>query len=487
MPSKTEIQKVLEDDLSSSEKDQLIEELLNDSQLGAEMLDQHCMDMALRALYDPHNRSLEKAVMTCINGSSDERVSKRAMSAIKREKRPKKTTIYRWMMPIAAAACIVLGVGAVLHSIRLAKPVAFLVTSINAEWEKGDVPSHKGLLPGKRKLLSGLVEFRTTEGAVITVQSPAEFTLQSASFMDLQRGVIKAHVPKQASGFTVKTRDARIVDIGTRFGVSAAPSRPTETHVFEGHVQVDAARHFDESMLDLYAGEAFVLDSFNASTRRIPAQLSRFPQPSIVEADLLKSDGWSLDGPAHIDGPPRKFGIWGGDHSEIISEWRNVKPHHGESMLRMISGSLPGGAGVYTSHEQWQFVNLRPYAEEIKKGGVVADASMWIRQVGGEPVSFRLLVAGFNLEETPGPQLAVLEHPGINAMAVGQAMSDPQAGEWREVSARLELPKNTRFVYVNPRAQIGPDKGIGTIAEVGYFIDSVKFKLTIPLRPSTDN
>jgi len=65
----------------------------------------------------------------------------------------------------------------------------------------------------------------------------------------LNEGTAWFHVPKQAIGFQVKTKDLTIVDLGTKFGVFAKPDDHDEVHVLKGRVQVTANRVRKESMI----------------------------------------------------------------------------------------------------------------------------------------------------------------------------------------------------------------------------------------------
>jgi hypothetical protein len=57
--------------------------------------------------------------------------------------------------------------------------------------------------------------------------------------MDLAAGKLRAHVGPEAVGFAVTTPSARVVDLGTEFGVVVAPSGQTEAHVIRGQVQLE--------------------------------------------------------------------------------------------------------------------------------------------------------------------------------------------------------------------------------------------------------
>ncbi len=90
---------------------------------------------------------------------------------------------------------------------------------------------------GALYLSAGLLELTYTNGVVIVLEAPARFDLRTATTLWLGEGNVSARVPDGAQGFAVETASARIVDLGTEFGVSAKAGS-SEVHVFKGEVLV---------------------------------------------------------------------------------------------------------------------------------------------------------------------------------------------------------------------------------------------------------
>ena len=90
---------------------------------------------------------------------------------------------------------------------------------------------------GALHLRSGLLELTYPSGVVIVLVSPARFDLRSATLLWLAEGNATANVPAPAIGFTIETPSAKIVDLGTEFGVSAS-ARSSDVHVFKGEVLI---------------------------------------------------------------------------------------------------------------------------------------------------------------------------------------------------------------------------------------------------------
>jgi hypothetical protein len=76
----------------------------------------------------------------------------------------------------------------------------------------------------------------------------------------LRDGNLSARVPDSASGFTVDTAAARVVDLGTEFAVRATLTA-SEVHVFEGEVFVESNAAGVEEPLHLYKDQASRIDT----------------------------------------------------------------------------------------------------------------------------------------------------------------------------------------------------------------------------------
>ena len=65
-------------------------------------------------------------------------------------------------------------------------------------------------------------------------QGPAEYELVSISQTKLNSGLLSATVPPGSEGFEVTTPTARVVDLGTAFGVQLSDSGSSNVTVFDG-------------------------------------------------------------------------------------------------------------------------------------------------------------------------------------------------------------------------------------------------------------
>ena len=119
--------------------------------------------------------------------------------------------------------------------------IARLVQVVKAEWGEENPGLKKGarLSEGKIRLESGLAKLRFSSGAKVTLEGPAEYEIISNDLTRLVSGRLSAKIPRSAIGFKVDTPTARVLDLGTAFGVDVDDQGATEVAVFEGEVEVE--------------------------------------------------------------------------------------------------------------------------------------------------------------------------------------------------------------------------------------------------------
>ena len=117
-----------------------------------------------------------------------------------------------------------------------------MLTAANCQWVNPESAPRQGdtLLAGRRlELASGQVEIVFQSGAKVTIHGPAIFEVQSTNsgFLTLGRLNARADTP-QSRGFTVHSRTAATVNLGTEFTVVAAEDGHSQIRVVEGAVEV---------------------------------------------------------------------------------------------------------------------------------------------------------------------------------------------------------------------------------------------------------
>jgi hypothetical protein len=129
------------------------------------------------------------------------------------------------------------------------------------------IPSEQlGLHVAHYELGAGILELEMGEGVRLVIHAPARFGLPASNKLLLLAGNVSARVPKNAVGFRIDTPSARVIDLGTEFGVSV-DQVGSEIHVFRGEVLVQTPG--DPDTLRLGANHASRTDKNSPAPRGI--------------------------------------------------------------------------------------------------------------------------------------------------------------------------------------------------------------------------
>ncbi|MBN2023570.1 MAG: FecR domain-containing protein [Pirellulales bacterium] len=146
-------------------------------------------------------------------------------------------------------------------------------------------------------LARGVVEVAFADGARVILEGQTTLDVLGRNAGRLRMGRLSATVPPSAHGFAIDTPTAKVVDLGTNFGVRVASDQVAEAHVFGGKIEVSPAVPAGAPatpLRQLVAGEA----------ARIHAAVDQTPR---VEAISASSDEFVLRLPPEIPrprGPP---------------------------------------------------------------------------------------------------------------------------------------------------------------------------------------
>ena len=109
--------------------------------------------------------------------------------------------------------------------------VGKLSSDIGAKWEiaSGQILPGCDLYAGPLKLTEGFAEIAMDGGAVVVIQAPSQFALESPHQILLQQGKLVVKIRGSSENpFVVRSPHASIVDYGTEFGVGVDVSGSTE-------------------------------------------------------------------------------------------------------------------------------------------------------------------------------------------------------------------------------------------------------------------
>ncbi len=165
----------------------------------------------------------------------------------------------------AAAAIIFLVVYIKFNPLTPSPRAALLADTYKCEWT-GDVQNlNQGdniYLNEVITLANGIIELKTDRNVSIVMEAPARFQFKTQSELTLSYGKMYSKVQKEGTGFTVKTPNAMIVDLGTEFSINVDRYlRSTEVQMYKGSAVISNSKD-DSSREILKAGIAKSVDNF---------------------------------------------------------------------------------------------------------------------------------------------------------------------------------------------------------------------------------
>lgn len=207
---------------------------------------------------------------------------------------PRRVITWRWQHGLAAAAAAVAAAGLVAFLAREPAPVAVLARAHHCKWGNSALPTLEGsrLRPGMLELMEGMATLQFHSGAQVVMEAPVSLEVVSGMECRVRRGTVVADVPPSAKGFTIHTPETKVIDYGTRFGVSAGEDGKCLVHVIDGHVEVQRAG--EPQSKQLRAGQrvdygGFVQQALNPTEGDQPEPGRWLPGPI---SDL--GDGWQM-------------------------------------------------------------------------------------------------------------------------------------------------------------------------------------------------
>jgi len=146
-----------------------------------------------------------------------------------------------WAASIAACVTLVASIALFGKGTFFRRPVATLVQAENCKWAGSDLPTavNSRLGAGTLSLVEGIATLRFKNGATVTIEAPTRLEILNAMHCRLIEGSLVAEVPEPAHGFAIDTPDIKVVDLGTKFGVTTASNGNSQVHVFKGEVEID--------------------------------------------------------------------------------------------------------------------------------------------------------------------------------------------------------------------------------------------------------
>lgn len=138
---------------------------------------------------------------------------------------------------VILAICLWMGMNKPVGS----KKVAGQLKSSSAKWLSTPISLEEEIFVGQKlEIASGSAQIEFASGAILDLQGPAIFELDSSNSGYLVAGEAFARASTPESlGFAIRTRSANVIDIGTEFMIKAGLDGHSQVEVKDGEVEVE--------------------------------------------------------------------------------------------------------------------------------------------------------------------------------------------------------------------------------------------------------
>ena len=172
------------------------------------------------------------------------------------------------------------------------QPVAVVTHAVGAYREKGiAVQAGERIEAGPLSIERGVLRLDFARGAKLAVEGPAQIEVVDEMRVVLLSGVITATIPESAIGFVVDTDTARVVDLGTAFGVSVGDDGTTDVCVFEGEVSVRRKGSTAGQPWLVREGEAVRASESSSTVDSADYEVTAFENAWPVNSGVLQTTG----------------------------------------------------------------------------------------------------------------------------------------------------------------------------------------------------
>ena len=204
------------------------------------------------------------------------------------EKSPRTISKLSLVTAITSLAALLILLASIQFNPSINYEVATIYGSLNGQWSS-DLPLTKGTRlqasPQIFHLQQGIVEIESDKGVSIVLEAPAGFHFTGPDELYLDYGQVFADVSAQGNGFTIQTKNSRIIDLGTQFGVYSDLRGETELHVYKGNtILITGLENNPRRSTEVSAGKAMRVDSSDCRVSDIEIKNQMFVQK--IDPDL---------------------------------------------------------------------------------------------------------------------------------------------------------------------------------------------------------
>ncbi|RBP43633.1 hypothetical protein DES53_10531 [Roseimicrobium gellanilyticum] len=216
------------------------------------------------------------------------------------------------------------------------------------------------------------------------------------------------------------------------------------------------------------------------------------------QVTTLLAEGFENGAAPHVTGFPVEPGVWSGDFSEVVGEFRGVRPEEGRKMLRFRQADYEGKPvrDGYVA-DLFRLVDLRDTGVATGEATVAVEAH-FAAQAQGElqglncgmtiyaldslpPESMRddvfLKRASAGLTETSEPEF----EPRILASATRSEKAPSDGRTWTSARSEMRLPADSRYCLIHLRMHLRGSHRAEVAKPVvfeGLFLDDIRVSLT---------
>ncbi|MEW4454277.1 FecR domain-containing protein [Bremerella sp. JC817] len=133
------------------------------------------------------------------------------------------------------------------------------------------------------ELPEGTFDGVTSSGVKVQIVGPARIRVEDPMLWRMFHGKVLAKVSPLGHGFTIRTHQADVVDLGTEFGVAISGKNLTEVVVYEGSVSVSSGSMTHK----MSKGEAITIPIYGERQEVAMIDRDGFLQPADVPASVI--------------------------------------------------------------------------------------------------------------------------------------------------------------------------------------------------------
>jgi len=241
---------------------------------------------------------------------------------------------------------------------------------MGVEWNAGEEPDLLSRAATARRLSirSGLVEVTYASGVRVTLEGPADFTVNDTTSGKLDAGKLVASVPKGAEGFRVDYAKGNVVDLGTEFAMDARNDGAMELGVLDGKVNLNLP---GEAPRPLLVNQSIV----HGGSGDEPVQAIPFDREKFVRRLPARDFRWDMTSfsPKTLEFDVSHL-IWKGSRYRAIFKWihgqdaivvRDVALYCDDKLV--VGDSHTGSTGILQHvHDNRYQLDLPP--QEFRRG-----------------------------------------------------------------------------------------------------------------------